>query len=120
LTGLRLSDFEALHEPFAKAWNTYFSNYTLEGKARLRRVSLRKNSIFTNTEEALFFALVYFKGNVLQEELAAQFGIDQPKASKYLFLIRQLLTQTVKENTKVLPKPKLERLKQSISAYPIA
>ncbi|TAG68764.1 MAG: transposase family protein, partial [Runella slithyformis] len=101
LTGLRPSDFEALHEPFKKVWEDYFSNYTLEGKVRARKASVRRNSIFTNTQEALFFALVYFKGTVLQEKLASQFNIDQPKASKYLFLMRRLLSDTLKENQKI-------------------
>ncbi|TAE41436.1 MAG: transposase family protein [Runella slithyformis] len=120
LTGLRPSDFEALHEPFKKVWEDYFSNYTLEGKVRTRKASVRRNSIFANTQEALFFALVYFKGTVLQEELASQFNIDQPKASKYLFLMRRLLSETLKENQKILPKPKLERIKQAISVYATA
>lgn len=115
-TGLRPPEFEVLHEPFAKAWNEYFDNFTLEGKTRYRRASMRKNSIFTNTEDALLFALLYYKGNVLQEELATQFGIDQPKVSKYLYLINKLLTQTLQENRKVLSKLKLDRIRQAIEA----
>ena len=114
LTGLRVSEFEALHEPFAKAWIDYFANYTLEGQARYRKASMRKNSIFTDTRDALLFALLYYKGNVLQEELATQFDIDQPKASKYLHLISKLLARTLQENAKVLPKVKIDRLKQVI------
>lgn len=114
LTGLRMSEFETLHDPFAKAWIDYFANYTLEGKVRHRRASMRKNSIFSDTQDALLFALLYYKGNVLQEELATQFGIDQPKVSKYLYLISKLLTRTLQENAKILPKPKLDRLKQAV------
>jgi len=114
-TGLRPPDFEAFHDPFRKSWDNYFTNFTLEGKVRHRKTSVRKNSVFPDTKEALFFALVYFKGNVLQEELASQFGIDQPKASRYLFLIRNLLVQTMEENQKILPKPKLERIKQAVA-----
>ena len=115
LTGLRPPDFEAFHDPFRKAWDDYFENFTLEGKVRYRKFSTRKNSVFPDTKEALFFALVYLKGNIRQEELAAQFGIDQPKTSKYLFLIRNLLVQTIKTNQKILPKTKLERIRQSVA-----
>lgn len=115
LTGFRPPEFEALHEPFSRAWTEYFNHYTLDGKSRHRRVSVRKNNIFTNTQDVLLFALLYHKGNVLQEELATQFGIDQPKASKYLYLINKLLNKILDEDGKVLSKPKLKRIKQAVT-----
>lgn len=96
LTGLKKREFELLHSFFDNDWKNYFSKFTLEGTPRLRQTSLRRNSIFADNRDALLFGLIYLKGEILQEELAALFAIDQPKASKYLALIKRLLSDILK------------------------
>lgn len=105
LTGLKKHEFEMLHSFFDNDWKNYFAKFTLEGAPRLRQASLRRNNIFADNRDALLFGLIYLKGEILQEELAAFFAIDQPKASKYLALIKRLLSHILK-NPHSLPKPK--------------
>ncbi|WP_428666913.1 hypothetical protein [Runella sp.] len=113
LTGLKKQEFETLHSFFNNDWKNYFSQFTLEGMPRLRQTSLRRNNIFADSRDALLFGLIYLKGEILQEELAAFFTIDQPKASKYLALIKRLLSDILK-NPQSLPKSKRLRILSAI------
>lgn len=109
-TGLRKVEFDLLHESFKEAWSRYFSQFTLEGKARVRQVSHRKNRIFDDTKEVLFFGLIYLKGNILQEQLAEHFKIDQPKASRYLALIKKILNEVLAKQPNIISKRKRQIL----------
>ncbi|MCU0339873.1 MAG: transposase family protein [Spirosomaceae bacterium] len=106
LTGLKKSEFERLHQRFREDWLLYFSQFTLEGKLRVRQASHRKNRIFEDTKEVLFFGLIYLKGNILQEHLAEHFEIDQPKASRYLTLIRKILNEVLSKHANLISKRK--------------
>jgi hypothetical protein len=110
LTGLKRNEFEALHHLFKEVWQGYFAHYTLDGTARTRQASVRKNSIFADTNDALLFGLIYLNGNMRQEQLAAFFNIDQPKASKYLSLIQKFLLQILESHPRALPKRKQEKI----------
>jgi hypothetical protein len=114
MTGLKISEFEDLHESFSKLWQTYFKQYTFDGKLRTRQSVTRKNSIFGETREALLFGLIYLRNDLLQQELATQCGIDQPKASRYLLLIRKLLKESITRNTKILPRRKREWIRNEL------
>lgn len=109
ITGLKSIEFEALHERFSDLWILYFSQFTLEGRPRLRQSSSRKNNIFRDTREVLLFGLMYLKNDILQEDIAKQFGIDQPKVSRYLNLVKKLIKQSI-DKGKVLPTKKQEWL----------
>lgn len=110
LTGLKQSEFEALHPLFKEKWETYFTHFTLDGAPRTRQASIRKNSIFSNTSDALLFGLIYLKGDIRQEQLASFFGVDQPKASKYLALIKRMIYQMIETKPRIVPKRKQEQL----------
>jgi hypothetical protein len=114
LTGLKREEFEALHLLFKDVWQAYFAQFTLDGTPRTRQASIRKNSIFTDTNDALLFALVYLNGDIRQEKLAMFFGMDQPKASKYLSLIQRMLLQVIESNPRVISKRKQERILKEI------
>jgi hypothetical protein len=116
MTGLKTVEFEGLHKSFEKLWSAYFGQYTFDGKPRLRQPATRKNSIFGETREALLFGLIYLRNDLLQEELATQCGMDQPKASRYLFLIRKLLKESVTKNAKILPRRKREWLRSELQS----
>lgn len=116
LTGLKRSEFELLHGYFREAWNAYFAEYTLDGVARLRQASVRKNSIFGDTHDALLFGLIYLNGNLRQDQLASFFGIDQPKASKYLSLIQRILLQVIEATPRAVPKRKLDKFLDMLSS----
>lgn len=110
LTGLKYEEFKMLHALFKNGWQSYFAQYTLDGTPRARQPSIRKNSIFYSTEDALLFGLIYLKGEIRQEQLAVFFEIDQPKASKYLSLIQRILLQVLETNPRGIPKSKKEHL----------
>jgi hypothetical protein len=110
LTGLNRDEFEALHLLFKDLWRAYFAQFTLDGTPRTRQASIRKNSIFADTNDALLFGLIYLNGNVRQDQLALSFGVDQPKASKYLSLIQRILLQVVQANPRSISKRKQERI----------
>jgi hypothetical protein len=110
LTGLRKSEFDQLHLVFRTFWLDYFAQFTLEGKPRVRQSSHRKNRIFDDTKEVLFFGVIYLKGNILQEHLAEHFKIDQPKASRYLTLIRKILNDVLAKHPNLISKRKKQLL----------
>lgn len=114
LTGLKRVEFEALHLLFKDVWQSYFSQFTLDGTPRFRQASIHKNSIFSDTNDALLFGLIYVNGNVKQEQLAVFFGIDQPKTSKYLSLIQRILLQVIEANPRVVSKRKQEKILKAI------
>ncbi|MDF7820291.1 hypothetical protein P1X15_21905 [Runella sp. MFBS21] len=110
LTGYKPAEFEALHYHFEHFWQAHFSKFTLDGMPRFRQASIRRNSIFPDSRDALLFGLIYLKGQINQAELALGFGIDQPKASKYLSLIERLLGQVLEAAPRVIPKRKQEEI----------
>jgi len=114
LTGFKRAEFELLHIYFREAWVNYFAQYTLDGSIRTRQASIRKNSIFSDTHDALLFGLIYLNGNLRQEQLAAFFGIDQPKASKYLSLIQRIILQIIQTTPRAVPKRRLEKLLEAL------
>ena len=117
LTGLKKDEFSTLYRFFKEEWHSYFLNFTFNGNPRMRRqVFVRKNSIFWDSQDALLFGLIYLKGGVPQEQLAYSFGIDQPKASKYLSLIQKILLQAVEKNPNIISKRKQKRIMEPIMA----
>lgn len=114
LTGLKHEEFEALHALFKNVWQSYFAQFTLDGMPRSRQPSIRKNSIFSDTRDALLFGLIYLKGEIRQDQLAIFFEMDQPKASKYLALIQRILLQVLEMNPKGIPKSKKEYLLKAL------
>lgn len=110
LTGLNRRQFESLHPFFENSLNSYFNEFTLEGTPRNRRPFVHGNAIFTDTRDSLLFILAYVNGNVRQAQLADFFGIDQPKVSKYIKILRPILSQAIKANPDSLSKYKKELL----------
>jgi len=104
LTGMKLKEFDQLHHYFKNDLKLYFSQFTLEGVPRTRQISTRKNSIFTDTRDALLFVLIYRNGMVRQAELALLFEIDQPKVSKYINFLQQILYQTIITHPRAMSK----------------
>ncbi|RDB06518.1 transposase family protein [Runella aurantiaca] len=115
LTGLNRRTFEALHPFFENSLNDYFNEFTLEGTPRNRRPFVHENAIFADTRDSLLFILAYVNGNVRQVQLAEFFGIDQPKVSKYIKILRPVLFQTIKTNPQALSKYKKELLFNKIN-----
>lgn len=96
LTGLNNAEFESLSEEFSIEFTNYITQFTMEGKARLRVYKPRKTSNLSTIEDKLLFLLIFLKTNPLQEHHAASFGINQPKANLYIHKFVPLLRQTLK------------------------
>jgi hypothetical protein len=86
LTGLSPAEFEELSADFSFELEAYMSEYTFEGKERVRLYKPRKRSSLPTVEDKLFFILVFMKTNPLQEHHAASFGMTQPKANVHPFI----------------------------------
>jgi hypothetical protein len=91
LSGLSVSQFESFHSEFEKIYNDYFQYFTFEGKTRNRIKSKRKDGVLSDTRNALLFILSYIKNNPLQEYIAAQYGLSQPQANRWIHLLLDLV-----------------------------
>ncbi|MDR1055355.1 MAG: transposase [Prevotellaceae bacterium] len=78
---------------FAAAHDDYLSEYEMSGKRRSqsRSFCIYKNSPLPSEEERLFFILVYFKNNPLQEYHAAFFGMDQKHCNTFVNCLNHVL-----------------------------
>jgi hypothetical protein len=111
LTTLKLNEFEVLSQYLEKEWQLYMKHYTLEGKIRNRGASIRVNNVLPLPEDRLLFILYHLKGNPLQELMAITFEMTQPQVSVWIKLLSKLLAAAL-ERQKLLPKRKVEQLKQ--------
>lgn len=114
LVGMKRKEFEILHRFFDNYMTDYFSKFTLEGAPRNRRSSVRKNSIFADSRDALLFILVYLNGKFLQDQLALIFEVDQPKVSKYVKFLRHMLYEVIETHPRAISRYKRERIFKSI------
>lgn len=114
LVGLKQKEFELLHRFFDSYITEYFAQFTLEGIPRNRRASVRKNSIFADSRDALLFILIYLNGKILQEQLALVFDVDQPKVSKYIKFFRHILIQVIENHPRAISKYKRERILKNL------
>jgi len=96
LTGLTVSDFEALLPSFKYQWDEYYSRYTLKGKLRERISYGRVTGKLSMIEDKLFFILSYLKNNPLQEYHGATFGMTQPQCNEWIHLLSDILVKTLK------------------------
>lgn len=114
LAGLKRKEFELLHRFFDNYITDYFTHFTLEGTPRNRRASIRKNSIFVDSRDALLFILIYLNGKILQDQLAVIFEVDQPKISKYVKFYRHILYQVIESHPRAISRYKKERIFKNI------
>jgi len=102
LTGFNIEIFDMLLSFFEHEYIEYFAHFTLSGTLRIRRKITRKDSVFKNPEEALFFILVYLKTNPLQEKQAADWGLSQPQCNVWIKILIKLIYSSLAK-TKRLP-----------------
>jgi hypothetical protein len=96
LTGLTVSEFEALLPVFKQHWDGYCSHYTIFGKLRERISYSRKKSKLPKIEDKQLFILSYLKNNPLQEYHGATFGMTQPQCNGWIHLLLDILLKTLK------------------------
>jgi hypothetical protein len=110
LTGLSVEEFDRLMETFAPACEAFLEKYTFDGKKRFHRYSPRGGKL-TNIQEKLFFILIYYKNNFLQEAQAAIFGMKQDMCNKgikvlHLFCSNPSRTSPLKNTSKTFHRKK--------------
>lgn len=116
LTGLSPEAFEEFLFHFEQDWHDYITNYTLEGKPRIR---LSKSIVCKHLPAAadkLLFILSYLKNNPLQEYHAASYGMTQPQANHLIHLLTDILLRTLKRLNE-LPEENHLRLIHTLKPY---
>lgn len=111
VTTLNQEEFGILSLYLEEQWQQYVKKYTLEGKVRNRSSGIRVNSALALPEDRLLFILYHLKGNPIQELMAITFEMTQPQVSVWIKLLSKLLADAL-ERQKLLPKRKVEQLKQ--------
>ncbi len=85
-TGLKLDEFEKLSPAFQTAYEQkYPPDLTQEGKTRQRQIGGGATGALPQSEDKLFFILVYQKTNPLQTMHGLQFGLSQPQAHAWMY-----------------------------------
>jgi hypothetical protein len=114
LTSLDLASFDLLHSHFQERVEACQRYFTLTGKVRQRRASIKKDSAFQSTQDMLLFILSYLKNNPLQEYHAFQFGLTQPQANQWIHRTLDWLWETL-ATLKELPARSDESLLQVLA-----
>ena len=111
LTTLRREEFERLSEFFEQIWQNYIKQYTLEGKLRNRKTSIRSDTVLRTAEDRLLFILYHLKSNAIQQLIGITFEMTQSQISLRIKLLSKLLRDAL-ERQGFLPKRKVEQLKK--------
>jgi hypothetical protein len=77
-------------------WENFITRFTLDRKERTRPCRSRKDRQLPTTHNHLLFIWLYLKGNTLQEHHAATYGMTQPLANLWIYLLPELLHKTLK------------------------
>lgn len=111
LTTLRREEFEKLSEFFEQSWQSYNKQYTLKGKLRDRKVSIRTNNVLRTADDRLLFILYHLKGNPIQQLMGITFEMKQAQVSLWIKLLSKLLRDAL-DRQGYLPERKVENLKK--------
>ncbi len=97
LTSLRVNEFEQLVPGFENAFQSYMSQWRLDGKPRTkRRYTTYQNSPLPTAEDRLLFVLSYVKGNPLQSNHGMLFGMGQGKTNIWLHVLLPALRESLR------------------------
>lgn len=94
LTGLRVSEFEALLPSFGNAWDD-FVRETFEHEGRKRAVGAGRKVHLKLLEDKLLFILMYFRLYPTQEVQGFFFGMSQAQANQWIHRLTGVLNQTL-------------------------
>ena len=115
VTGLKIEEFDFLFQAFSKRWKKYYRYHTIEGKKRKHPLTNldKETATLPSIAEKLFFILVYLKNYSLQEMMAASFGFSQSNASKWVKILRPILSDSLKDLT-LLPETESGKVAQKL------
>lgn len=94
LTGLRVSEFEALLPSFGNAWDD-FGRETFEHEGRKRAVGAGRKAHLKLLEDKLLFILMYFRLYPTQEVQGLLLGMSQAQANQWIHRLTGVLNQTL-------------------------
>ena len=116
LTGLRVSEFEALVIDFS--WN--YQEYEAKRKpGRKRKLGGGRGSYLATVEEKLFYVLWYMKTYPTFDVASFQVGFHRSKACDWVHLLLPLLEQTMKRKL-VLPERRISDPEEYFRLFPEA
>jgi hypothetical protein len=96
-TGLKLDEFEQLLPAFQTASeHKYPPHLTQEGKTRQRQSGGGATGALPQSDDKLFFILVYQKTHPLQTMHGLQFGLSQPQAHAWIHRLLPVLQQALR------------------------
>jgi len=107
MTGYTLVEFNALLRSFEEA--RLECNQTLEGKERVNKPIIYRNSPFSSIADQLFFILTYTKQYATQTMHGQLFGISQPKANLWIHYLMPILFSAL-DKIKALPSRDMQEL----------
>ncbi|MEO1095775.1 MAG: transposase family protein [Cyanobacteria bacterium J06638_28] len=94
LTGLRVSEFEALLPSFGDAWDDFIGE-TFEREGRKRAVGAGRKAHLKGLEDKLLFILMYFRLYPTQEVQGFLFGMSQAQANQWIHRLTGVLNQAL-------------------------
>lgn len=112
-TGLSIEEFDCLFPSFEKSWKKYMSEYTFEGKRRIRARNERKNSTFKMEEDMLIFILYDYRHNPTQEFMGLHFNMPQPKVAMWLKVLEPILVKSL-DKLGLVPARSTEQLNERL------
>jgi hypothetical protein len=94
LTGLNPKEFEALLEPFGKAWDDYVDE-TFKRVTRQRAYGAGRKAELEELADKLLFILVYFRLYPTQTVQGYLFGLGQAQANEWVHRLTRILNQAL-------------------------
>jgi len=99
LTSLQLNEFTALLRHFRPRWQQHYKHFSILGHRRKSPLSashyLKDTKTLPSVEAKLLFILMLFKTNSIQQQLAAEFDMDQSHVSRWMKTLLPLLHKAI-------------------------
>lgn len=116
LTGVNPAEFEALLEPFGKAWDEYVDE-TFKQTTRQRAYGAGRKAELEALADKLLFILVYFRLYPTQQVQGYLFGLGQAQAHEWVHRLTHVLNQALGQQQH-LPEREPAKLEAVLSACP--
>jgi hypothetical protein len=116
LTGLTVTEFEALLASFGSAWEA-FIEARFEHEERKRAYGAGRKPELKELSDKLLFILVYFRQYPTQEVQGYLFGIGQAQANEWVHRLAGVLNQALGDELQ-LPERRPAKLAEVLAACP--
>jgi hypothetical protein len=113
LTGLTNAQFERLLPAFEHQYTNRYSKYNLRGELRKRKQTPKVTDTLAESEEKLFFILIYLKSYPTQQVQASMFDMHQPQCNVWIKILLPVLNEALDE-LGLLPARSPEKAKRKL------